>query len=52
MADLFEDVVADEGFVLPWCVVVSVSAPRLEDALHDDAKEEDHHHNHPHFASY
>ena len=52
MADVFKDVVTADEVVLPWFVVVSVSAPRLEDALHDDAKEEHNHHNHPHCASY
>ena len=53
MADLVEDVVAvaDEVF-LPCFDEVSVSAPRKEDALHDDATEEHHHHNHPHCASH
>ena len=53
MADLVEDVVAvADEVVLPCFDKVSVSAPRKEDALHDDATEEHHHHNHPHCASH
>ena len=52
MADVFEDVAAVDQVVFPWFDVVSVCAPRQEDALHNDAEEKHRHHYNPHLASH
>ena len=52
VADLFEEFVAAAHEVVFPCFLAVISAPRQKDALHSNAKEEQHHHIHPHRAFY